>query len=250
VDTVWNRAEAAWISKTRHLAEPFRSTDCECQHGQFSNWEKSQCDQLMAELVSVLLDFDLSVYAGMVPIQHFRDVFPDSEEHEPFYLAFATVIINLAMISEQSSVLIKPIWNRLGLSFPDGDLDVLFWFEENQETDGRCNRIYHELKALQNWPERRRIAGRTFADKTCVPLQAADLLAREAFKYADNRGTRHVRKPVLRLRKQITYCSWNRESLEELRDLGGHRNIEAVVKVVVPFSQQEIATPILPGPYL
>src|ERR1700685_919088 len=37
-----------WVVATQHLSEPFRSTDCECQHGQFARWDKKDCDALMS----------------------------------------------------------------------------------------------------------------------------------------------------------------------------------------------------------
>ena len=35
---IWiNLCEGNWIKETKNLKEPFRSIDCECQHGQFAD---------------------------------------------------------------------------------------------------------------------------------------------------------------------------------------------------------------------
>jgi hypothetical protein len=57
-----------------------------------------------------------------------------------------------------------------------------------------------------------------------MALQAADLIAREAFKHADNWGVRKTRKPVKRLQDRICFIMWTRPCLEYLREHGGPHN--------------------------
>jgi hypothetical protein len=57
-------------------------------------------------------------------------------------------------------------------------------------------------------------------------LQAADLLAREAFKHLDNVGIRPTRKPVEKLREQLYFIPWNAEGLNHLAANGGPENLD------------------------
>jgi hypothetical protein len=51
-----NLFEQLWIEETKNLKQPFRSTDCECQHGQFADWKKSDCDAVMARLLNIVCE--------------------------------------------------------------------------------------------------------------------------------------------------------------------------------------------------
>lgn len=243
----WDKAEIAWALRTDALEKPFRSTDCECQHGQFAKWEKSACDLMISDLVSLLLRFEIGSYAAMVSVPDYRCLFPDADEYGPYYLAFADMIVSMAVLAETIDVALRQVTKQTGLSFPEEK--VLMWFEENDEVDSQCNRIYHVLKSNTRWPERNRLAGRTFTDKTCIPLQAADLMAREAYKYALNQGHRVVRKPVFRMRKQVTFHRWDTGMLERLGNLGGPQNLDAVLSVCRDFSYSPDAIPIQAGHY-
>jgi tetratricopeptide (TPR) repeat protein len=49
-------------------------------------------------------------------------------------------------------------------------------------------------------------------DKTSRPLQAADLIAREAYKHFKNLGTIQTRIPVDRMRNILCFCTWDRSA--------------------------------------
>jgi hypothetical protein len=65
-----------------------------------------------------------------------------------------------------------------------------------------------------------------FGDKSLHQLQAADLVAREAFKHFDNMGVRKTRIPVKRLGDSLNFINWDRPTLEYLRDNGGPEDLE------------------------
>ncbi len=243
----WDKAEIAWALRTESLERPFRSTDCECQQREFSKWDKPSCDKLITDLISILLRFEIGSYAAIVSVPDFRSVFPDAGEYDPYYLAFTDMVVSMAVLAEVTNGLLRQVTKQTGLSFPDEK--VLLWFEENEPVDVRCNQIYHQLKSSETWPERDRLAGRTFADKGCIPLQAADLMAREAFKFACNQGQRVVRKPVLRMKQQITYHRWDRALLQRLKDHGGLENLTQVLGISREFGYSMDAVPIQAGNY-
>jgi hypothetical protein len=204
-DNQWFSFDLRWLDATHELEEPFRSTECECGHGQFSDeskWPKRKRDALMETLVTVIRDYGLSGFASIVPIDAYREVFPGSAKYDPYYLAVRHTIINMATIGD-----------RVGKQ-------TKLWFEDSHATSGTSLNIYHEIRST-TWGPAKRLDGITFADKKLCPLQAADLVARESFKHIDNLGVRPTRVPVKRLQHRLNFILWNRAALEYLRDNGG-----------------------------
>jgi hypothetical protein len=205
-ESQWSTFDLRWLDETRELAEPFRSTDCETQHGQFKDWPKPKCDDLMGALVGLIRWYKLSAFASIVPISEYRAVFPEATEFDPYYLAVAHTIINMAVIGERASQYVK------------------LWFEDGP-TSGRTFEIYHSLGNVNTWSAARWLTNIDFGSKRLCPLQAADLVAREAFKHMDNLGVRKTRIPTERMKDMLTYIVWNRETLTYLRDNGGPSNL-------------------------
>lgn len=224
--------EALWVAETKHLDKPFRSTECECQQGQFKKWDKPDCDQLMERLVSVLSREGMKVglVGTAVPIQLFRKIFPDSDQDDPMRLAIRHVMVTLVKLSRRQNERTK------------------LWFE-NGPTDADVLRAYNEVKVYQfpNALERDRFAGLSFADKTLAPLQAADLAARECFKAAKNRGQRPTRKPMKRMWGHSGMLEFDESCLLKLKEVGGPLSIEAIngmgtrchmqIVTMTPYSQ-------------
>ena len=102
-------------------------------------------------------------------------------------------------------------------------------FEESNATSGSTLKIYNDLKT---WEGQRGLKGVHFGDKTIRPLQAADLVTREAFKYFKNRGTIKARIPVDRMRDVLNFCVWGRDALEYLRDYGGPEDVGSYFHVL------------------
>lgn len=199
----WFTFDLLWLDATRELKKPFRSTDCECNHDQFKNWKKPKCNALMDQLVTVIRFHKLMGFASIVPIDLYRQVFPKSGEFDPYYLAVAHTIINMAVIGHNIRH------------------EVKLWFEDNPATKPSSNRIYDGLRALTDWRPSAKLKGISFDPKTLCPLQAADLVAREAFKHIDNLGLRPTRIPTKRMGDSLNFIVWNKNALEYLRDNGG-----------------------------
>lgn len=203
VERVWTKFEIRWLSRTHELKEPFRSTECENQKGQFVTWKKSDCDELMADLVGLILEYRIAGLGWVVPIPEYATIIGDTGEYAGYFFALRCTLISTATLAEAFGS------------------DVRFWIEESKATAGKAKQVYQNVKALKNWKPARRMAGVYFSGKQIVGLQAADLMARECFKFMDNRGTgRRIRKPVMRLERAITINCWNRPSLETFRDNG------------------------------
>ncbi len=162
----WLRFESEWIEATKHLKEPFRSTDCECQHGQFQGWDKPDCDALMARLVGIVVEHNIGGFGAVVPIADFRVVFPQLDHTvAPYLLAVEHTILNMA---------------RMAAMFHD---NVEFWFELGTAPQARIDEIFFRLKNTECWEYRDRLWATHGADKRLNQLQAADLVARETVKH-------------------------------------------------------------------
>jgi hypothetical protein len=99
--------EGLWIEETKHLKEPFRAVECECQHEQFKNWSKPDCDALMARLVDVICHAGnlVGAYASVVPIPLYRDIFPGSADSDPYKLTVAHIIFEMARSAKRYDLL-------------------------------------------------------------------------------------------------------------------------------------------------
>jgi hypothetical protein len=212
-EALWTQIYVPWAVATIALEYPFRSSDCECQKGQFSTWTKKACDQLMAKLVSIIVDLQLHGFASVVPSGEYRTVFPHSGEYDPYYLAVRHTIINMAELG-----------HRAAQEIAFGGMEC--WFEDSAATSSTTTRLYQELRAVAAWPPSKSLKGLHFADKKLPQLQAADLVAREAFKHFENQGLRRTRIPMKRIGALSNFIVWRREHLEYLRDNGGPDDLE------------------------
>jgi len=203
--------EAQWGHETSSLQKPFRSTDCECQQGQFKTWEKADCDNLMSRLVGVLLDNRIALLGSTVDIQLFKKVFPDAKKDDPIRLATRHLLVSMSKIARHMNE------------------HVHVWFESGPE-DADILRAYNEVRSFQfpNPSERRRLSSLTFGDKTLLPLQAADFAARESFKAAQNFRKRPTRKPLSRLWGHAMMQCFDEECLRKLKAGGDPLSIGAI----------------------
>jgi len=213
---IWlNLFEGKWIEDTKHLTEPFRSTDCETKHGQFTNWDKPACDALMKRLVGVVADKETGIgsVAFDVVVPLYREVFPGCDEKGPMRLAVAKTIVEMARLARKHNEKIQ------------------LWFEEGS-FDSLILQTYNDLRAIESWrwDERGRLFRISFASKELVPLQAADLVAREGYKIADNWMKRPLRKPVLGIWDRMQ-MSWYTKPTLELLKAKGWPNLEAIVSL-------------------
>jgi hypothetical protein len=207
----WDAFEILWSQETHKLAEPFRSTNCETGHGQFEDWPKTQRDELMARLVSVLKTVQLRGFASIVPIKEYKAAFPGCGEHDAFLLALRQAVMNMAFIAH-------------GLNH-----DVSVWFEKGT-IDSTVRKVFDSIAGWKEWSPAKRLRTPRFETKQLKALQSADLIAREAFKHVDNLGDRPTRKPIVRLEGRLYFVLWNYKALEYLAANGGPSNLDLLSK--------------------
>lgn len=208
----WDDFVLAWSHETSGLKGPFHATDCEggsdgsreFGYGQFADWPKDKRVRLMTRLVDIIKTIRLVGFASIVPIQAYKKVFPNSADGDAYRLTVPHAIMNTAVIA-----------NR----FP-----VKIWFEDG----GPVGFIAETFKAIQamNWKPAERLTSLAFGKKKRHELQAADLIAREAFKRFDNMGLRKMRIPLKRLDDHVFFIGWTEDTLRYLADHGGPGNLE------------------------
>jgi hypothetical protein len=205
-----------WFARTRELVKPFRSTECECQHGQFAKWSREACVELFSDLVGILAHpvLKVQVIATSVPIPEYREIFPGSDRNDPYRLAIRHVLIAMARIARKKNDRVK------------------CWFERGPR-DADIKAAHKDVSEFRfvNAGMQGRLAGLEFGDKSLPLLQAADLAAREGFKAHQNFGHRPFRKPLVRLWEQAGIVGWSREFLRRLRDAGDPLSIDAHSKM-------------------
>lgn len=207
----WDAFEVLWSRATSDLKEPFRSADCEGGHGQFRRWSKTSRDALMAELVTVLCAANLMGFAGIVPVAEYRRAFPTCRQHDSYFLALRQVLMNVAHISY-----------LLGR-------DAKVWFERDSHA-GEALRIFGRVTSFKSWPPSNSLGGIYFDTKKLRPLQAADLVAREAFKHIKNLGNRPTRQPVRRMQGSLCFMLWTEKTLVHLAANGGADNLKVLAE--------------------
>jgi hypothetical protein len=209
----WFDFEKLWSVATYELKAPFHSTDCEARRGCCEGWPSDRCASLMKQLAGIIDRTKLHGVGFVVPVSDYLAVFPNAREYDPYFLALKQAIINMAYIGRNTDA--------------NGPADIHL-IHECGSVSHTVLGIFRDLKALKMWPDSERLKMLSHGDKSLTGLQGADLVAREAFKHADNIGVRPIRKPLKALKDLISFHLWTRECLEYLRDKGGQDNLVAL----------------------
>jgi hypothetical protein len=204
-----------WMSALalRQVDGPFHSADCASRRGAFVGWEKEDCNALMRNLVDIIVDHGISGFASIVPIKTYKQVFPRAKTYDPYYLAVRHTLVILSEIGQMEKD-----------SYGFGGMKC--WFEYSRDTKPTIERIYEDLKNVKTWkPANSLKETANFEGKEVVPLQSADMVAREAFRrymYPTQSS-----KQTEQMKSQLNFACWNLATLEYLRDHGGPNDMEA-----------------------
>ncbi len=208
-DSEWERLELLWIDAT-HGLKAFHASDCETGHGEFSEekgWDHAKRAGLFKKLVSLINQHNLYGFASALLVEDFRAVYPEAHTSHLYHLCFQHCILGIAK------------WAAAA------DEPVAFFFDQNREVSRQAQDVYNGYLNDLDFKERKYLESLTFASKEkFICLQAADLLAREAFKHVDNRyhySHRKTRKPIERIGStgRLSLEFWTKDSLQELKRL-------------------------------
>jgi len=205
-----------WSVTCKDLKNPFHSAECSSQHGDFKGWTKPACAAFMDRLVNIIVSHGISGFASIVPIRLYKQVFPEAKLYDPYYLTVRHTLLALAGMGQLEK-------DRFGF----GGLKC--WFELDRKTKPTIERIYDALKKLKTWePASSLEETPNFDTKKLVPLQAADMIAREAFRRYMYPG--QSSKETDQMKGQLNFACWNLPTLEYLRDHGGPSDMGALAR--------------------
>jgi hypothetical protein len=205
-----------WGVACKDLTKPFHSAECASQHGDFEGWTKPECAAFMDRLVDIIVTHNVSGFASIVPIKLYRRVFPEAKPYDPYYLAVRHTLLALAGIGQMEK-------DKYGF----GGLKC--WFEYDKKTKPTIEQIYEKLRNIQTWkPASCLQEFPSFENETLVPLQAADMVAREAFRRY--MYPTQLSKQTEQMKAQLNFVCWNVPTLEYLRDHGGPSDMESLAR--------------------
>lgn len=197
----WDEFQIQWGIETTGLEQPFHSVDCDSGYGQFIGWSIDKRFDLMARLTAVVKRIRLFGFASIIPVSDFKSVFPSLGEREAAQTVIAHVVVNMASLANRARD------------------DVALWFERGNHNSWTIN-VFERLRA-SGWEAINRVRGPAFENKQFQPMQAADLVAREAFKYIDNMGVRKQRKALTQISETMFFMQWTPGTLAHFAENGG-----------------------------
>jgi hypothetical protein len=173
----------------RQQISRFHAADCSSRLGEFKGWSVEEQIAFVKRLLVIFHKHMTSVVAYTVPINDFKAVFPEHKEDTlgALYRILTQFLMNQTVwdIQEQAG---KQALSRVTIALihdrSDYNQQILNGFDhaKNDSTfEGR--EIFVSITA-QGWED-------------CVPLQAADLLAYETFKDAENQVIGRTRRKSL-----------------------------------------------------
>ncbi len=215
----WELFDQPWKQATKELSGSFHATDAEALRGCCEGWTREQHNTMMKDVVSAIISCGLRPFGTIVDVEAFRKVFPGSSV-DAYSLIFAHTAINLAISAEIDEA-----------AFGRKDNEVHIWHEGGPR-ENKLGEIFLRLRNLTDWLPSKYLKTFTIGTKDMPAIQAADLIARETFKYADNLGERDTRIPVQRFieNSKIRFFPWDRRCLERLRTYGSPDDLIAIIK--------------------
>jgi hypothetical protein len=204
----WDEFQVQWGIETTGLEQPFHSADCDSGYGQFVGWPNEKRFDLMARLTAVIKRISLFGFASIIPVSDFKTVFPSLREREATQTAIAHVVVNMASVANRARD------------------DFALWFESGNHNSWTVN-VFERLRA-SGWEAINHVRGPAFENKQYQPMQAADLVAREAFKHIDNLGRRDPRKALVKISNTMFFMLWTVGTLKHFAENGGPDKLNAL----------------------
>jgi hypothetical protein len=219
----WTSIRYRWVdriqpNKLAHPIRAFHMTDCETGQGEFRDelgWDKDSRRRLIIDLINILCEHVVGLFAVGVPIQEYKALDPVTPTgtrlgYSQYHFIFQAGIAYLAGEIEDG-----------GFS-PNETID--FFFDRNSPYETWARKLYKELQNSAH-PWSRRIGSLTFHDKQQLRLlQVADLGVYEGMKYLTNSvykegRTRRSFNKLAEHQCVIKLSAFNAETLKELVEL-------------------------------
>jgi hypothetical protein len=181
----WMWIESAWKKVLRHKNKElkragrqqisrYHATDCNGRRNEFQGWSSEEQVAFVKELLSVFRKFMTNSVAYSIPIADFVAVFPRTEANPlpqmyGFLVKFLMTEINIQIAEIGVGHRLKPL--NITLFHDRSSFDVIILDAFNQmiaDPTFTGQKMFSSVRST-GW-------------ETCIPLQAADLIAYELFK--------------------------------------------------------------------
>lgn len=174
----WDALSKAWFERTHGV--DFHAANCESDRGDFKQTSHAENLKLYRDLTEMLCGTKLIGHAIAISLKAHLEHFPGSLSHSPYLLCFAHVVMECAQLGQ--------------VSIPSGK--VRFTFDRNLNNQGTAGHMYECFTQLEWARSHEYLEGAVeFAPhQGNAPIQAADLLAREAMKCLEREILGHVGK--------------------------------------------------------
>jgi hypothetical protein len=203
----WLRFEHLWGPVDKALRERgavYHTTDLESTGGDFKGWDHQECKGYIRKMVESIVDPYLLGCNSSVDVQAFRRIFPHDKDDAMYFLCFQSCIVQMAEWGEE-------------LGEP-----VAFVFDDRPDLIARASRLYTRMKSEVDWDNRSRLGTLSFSSRSLyLGLQAADLIAYEAYKLLDySPKSGRIRGSIQSISKtgRLQGRYWDEERLIELRE--------------------------------
>jgi hypothetical protein len=177
----WKTLERRW-KRALHKEglREFHMTDCEGGHGEFAGMLRAERDALQRRFIEIILDADIYGVSGGIDMASYNELshrLKNIRKHvkytkSPYFLGFEHFVMEVAY---------RVTWHS--------DIErIAFVFDRQKEFQGRAKELYDEVVQLKDAVTyNHRLGPLAFDSKTVqVPLQAADVIAYEMYRYRTN----------------------------------------------------------------
>jgi len=201
----WDDLEIRWVKRTG--GRVFHAAECESDKGEFSTTSHKENQELYRDLTKLIADTKMLGFGAGIDLAGFNEAFPDAPQDQPYFMCFVRVVIECAWAGYVSIPRQK----------------VKFTFDNRPDSQHYAGSLYGYMATLPEWKVRPFLHNEiSFACRKTVPIQAADLLARETMKHLDNQigpVKRPMRKSMeaLARTKRFRFIYHMKSFLEELR---------------------------------
>jgi hypothetical protein len=217
--SMWEDSFApAWrevIKSAPRSIKEFKAADCRHRTNEFEGWEPDECKALTTQLVDVIVGPSIPSLVGIgaaVSIENFAELQEETRQRfERFaYLLCGGVVVDAVFQLTEQYV---------------GKDDVTFIFDEQDELEARMRVVFKDLKQVLPLQFANKIRNPLFEPSEAhAALQAADLLAYEAYKELKNRRENPPRRISIALQRLVDGKRHGARYLgrEQLTEIGQH----------------------------
>ena len=223
----WMWIESSWRKVLRRKNEElkkagrqqisrFHAADCSSRVGEFKGWSIEEQIEFVKRLLAIFKNYMTSVVAYTVPLEDFKAVFHEHQED--------TIASLYGMLTK--FLMDQTVWDIKEQAGKDAiDHVRIALIHDRSDYDQHIHKAFNHAKNDTTFEGREIFVSITSQGwEDCIPLQAADLLAYETFKDAENHVIgRSRRKSLTSILEGSTFGgrskSFDRDTLQLFRDV-------------------------------